>query len=122
MSAEAIEVLRGVVGEVEIELGNPTLHQAPHRLAEVGHEPHQPYGGNVSRSLLAEVGGHQHPVLIDVELLVGRQVAQVEEAIAHTRVLPIHDPDLAVVEEVGVQEVVVAGNLRLRAARLLDPV
>ena len=48
---------------------------------------------------------------VGVELVVDREVREVEEAVAHARVLPVDDPQvLAVVEEVRVQEVVVARN------------
>ena len=41
-AAEPIEVLGGVGDEVEVELGDPLLDDAPHRLPEVGHEAHEP--------------------------------------------------------------------------------
>jgi len=46
-AAEPIEVLGGVGDEVEVELGDPLLDDAPHRLAEVGHEAHEPEGPRV---------------------------------------------------------------------------
>jgi hypothetical protein len=39
---EPLEVLGGVGDEVEVELGDPLLDDAPHRLPEVGHEAHEP--------------------------------------------------------------------------------
>jgi len=41
-AAEPIEVLGGVGDEVEVELGDPLLDDAPHGLPEVGHEAHEP--------------------------------------------------------------------------------
>ena len=40
-AAMPLEVLGGVAVEVEVELRDDALHDAPHRLAEVGHEAHQ---------------------------------------------------------------------------------
>jgi hypothetical protein len=37
-----VEVLGGVGDEVEVELGDPLLDDAPHGLPEVGHEAHEP--------------------------------------------------------------------------------
>ena len=55
---------------------------------------------------------------VRVELVVDREVREVEEAVAHARVLPVDDPEpLAVVEEVRVQEVVVARHRRARRPR-----
>ncbi len=57
-----------------------------------------------------------------VELVVDREVREIEEAVAHARVLPVDDAEpLAVVEEVRVQEVVVARDGRVGCASLLDP-
>ena len=59
--------------------------------------------------------------LVVGEAVVDREVRQVEEDVAHPRVLPVDDPDpAAVVDEVGGEQVVVAGPLRHRAARPLD--
>ena len=54
--------------------------------------------------------------------MVDREVREVEEHVAHPRVLPVDDPDSpAVVDEVRVEEVVVARPLWRGAAQLLDP-
>ena len=42
----ALEVLRGVGPEVEVELRDDALDDAPHRLAEVGHEAHEVEGSH----------------------------------------------------------------------------
>ena len=47
---QAVEVLLRVLAEVEVELGHAPLHDAPHRLAEVGHEAEQLQRRAVSRS------------------------------------------------------------------------
>jgi hypothetical protein len=39
---EALEVLGGIGDEVEVELRDALLHDSPHGLAEVRHEPHEP--------------------------------------------------------------------------------
>ncbi len=71
---------------------------------------------------LAEVRLEQRLALGRVELVVDGEVREVEEAVAHPRVLPVDDAEpLAVVQEVGVQEVVVARDGRVGCASLLDP-
>ena len=47
------QVLARVGGEVEVELGDAALHDAPHALAEVGHDPHQPQRGEAPRRCTA---------------------------------------------------------------------
>ncbi len=67
-----------------------------------------------------EVGGQQEAVLLQPEVVIDRKVRQVEEPVPHACVLPIDDADVAVVDEVGVQQVVVARHLRLEAASAAD--
>ena len=58
---------------------------------------------------LAAVRREQLRTTFLVELVVDREVRKIEERVAHARVLPVDDPQpLAVVDEVGVEEVVVA--------------
>ena len=60
---------------------------------------------------LVEVGGEQRLLVGLVELVVDREVGEVEVAVAHPRVLPVDDPEaLAVGDEVGREQVVVAGH------------
>src|SRR5450759_5846439 len=56
------EVFVGVPPEVEIELRDPTLQHPPHRLAKVGHQPHEPEGGKVRRPLDTEVRSYKQPI------------------------------------------------------------
>src|SRR4051794_41979270 len=84
---QAPEVAGGVPGEVEVEVGEGALHDAPHRLAEVRQEA---AGGEVAR---AAVGGQQLGV---VDVVVDGEVAEVEGGVAHPRVLPVDDPQAAV--------------------------
>ena len=56
------------------------------------------------------------------ELVVDREVRQVEIWIGHSRVLPVENPDRAVVQHVRVEQVVVAEHAGLeRAGRLRCP-
>ena len=115
-------MLRRVAGEVEVQLRHGRLHHPPHRLAEVGHEAHQLERALVLSPRIAEVRREQLSARVGIELVVDREVREVEEAVAHARVLPVDDPQvLAVVEEVRVQEVVVARNGVAPAALLFDP-
>ena len=108
--------------EVEVELGHGRLHHAPHRLAEVGHEAHE------LERLARLPRGHRRSTpraalaLRRVELVIDREVREVEEAVTHPRVLPVDDAEaLAIVQEVRVQEIVVARDGRVGRASLLDP-
>ena len=47
-SAQPLEVLAGIRDEIEVELGDTLLDDAPHGLAEVRHEAHDREGGNVA--------------------------------------------------------------------------
>ena len=70
---------------------------------------------------LAEVRLEQRLAAVAVELVVDREVREVEEDIAHARVLPIDDPEApAVIDEVRVEKVVVTGTLGECTPRPLD--
>ena len=106
------------VREVEVELRHDALHHAPHRLAEVGHEPHQVDRREPGGVRVPGVRGEQHRPFLRVELVVDREVGEVEERVAHARVLPVDDEEtLAVVDEVRVEQVVVTGTGRLVGAQ-----
>ncbi len=56
-----------------------------------------------------QVSGHESLLLGRAELVVDGEVAEVEPAVAHPRVLPVDEPDpVGRVDEVGGEEVVVA--------------
>ena len=74
----------------------------------------------MAESALPEVVLQDGAVALAPELVVDREVRQVEVRVRHARVLPIEDPDGAVVKQVGVQEVVVAEHLRPEGASRLD--
>jgi hypothetical protein len=60
-------------------------------------------------------------VLLVAELVVDREVGEVEETVAHAGVLPVDDPDASsVVDEVRIQEVVVARREPRWASRSFD--
>src|SRR5687768_11096654 len=118
---EPLEMLARVGLEVEVELRYPLLDDSPHRLAEVGHEAHEDERRDLRGSRLAEVFLQQRAVLVLAELVVDGEVREIEEDVPHARVLPVDDADArAVVDEVGIEEVVVARPQRLRAASVLD--
>src|SRR2546427_3246856 len=107
-------MLAGVAREVEVELGNRLLQDPPHRLAVVGHEAHQPESRVLGGGDSTEVRHQQRRLVVLRQLMVDGEIAKVEEAIAHSRILPIHDPNGdAVIDEVGVEQVVVAEHGRL---------
>ena len=120
-SAPSARVLGGVGGEVKLERRDPLLHDSPHGFAEVRHEAHQDQGRAGLLIDLAEIGREQFPVLFVAELVIDGEVGQIEEAIAHARVLPVDDADaLPVVDEIRVQQVVVAGSGTFALPRSLD--
>src|SRR5947209_7328560 len=118
---QAGEVLCRVFDEAEFQLRDSALQHAPHPLPEIGHEPHQPQSREVPFTDLIEIGMQQLAIVVDSELVVDREVRQVEEPIPHARVLPVDDANLAVIEEVRVQEVVVARHIWFHAPRGADP-
>ncbi len=75
-------------------------------------------------SYLARVGLQERRVAVRVQLVIDREVAEIERRVAHSGVLPVDDPKpVSIVDEVGVQQVVVAGpKLHRRGqAGQLDP-
>ena len=68
----------------------------------------------------AEVVAQDRLVAPVRQLVVDREVRQVEEGIGHPRVLPVEDADRAVMEHVGVQQVVVAEHAGAERAGRLD--
>src|SRR3712207_9589010 len=75
-SLEPREVLVGVGAEVEVDLRDPLLHDAPHRLAEVRHEPHQAQRAEVALAHVPEVRLEQHAVLLVAERSEERRVGK----------------------------------------------
>ena len=122
MRSQPREVLVGVCGEVEVELRDRGLHDAPHRLPEVRHEPHQLEDAPVARAQRPDVGLEQRVAGFLVEPVVDAEVREVEEDVTHPGVLPVDDPQsVAVVDEVRIEEIVVARTLRRGPAEMLDP-
>src|SRR5437764_2685419 len=92
VSLQAREVVAGVAGEVEVELGNGRLHDAPRGLAGVRDEHHQAQRGTPARvGRVAEVRREKPILRTLVKLVVDRQVAEIEETVAHARVLPVNE-------------------------------
>src|SRR4051812_34642264 len=74
---QATEVLGGVGGEVEVQVADRRLYDAPQRLAHVGHRAHQAQGREAPRrARLVPVGRQQGAVVGVGEAVVDRQVAQ----------------------------------------------
>ena len=84
-------MLARVGGEVEVELRDRGLHDTPHRLAKVGHEAHQLQSSHVFASDGSEVRLEQVVACVLVELVVDREVREIEERVAHSCVLPVDD-------------------------------
>jgi hypothetical protein len=119
---ESLEVPVRVFDEVEVELRQRLLDDTPHRLAEVGHEPHHAQHRCVRLRPFAEVAAQQLVVGFGPELVVDREVREVEEDVAHPGVLPVDDPEPSVVDdEVRAEEIVVARPPVLWPAHARDP-
>src|ERR1039457_3653468 len=89
---QPVEVLAPVALEVEVELRDLPLHHGPGRLARVREQPHQLQGRALSvRWGVPVVGAQETLVGRLVEVVVDREVAEVEARIAHPRVLPVDD-------------------------------
>jgi hypothetical protein len=115
-------MLLGIAGEIEVELRDPLLDDAPHRFAEVGHEAHHRQRRGIRLARDAEVGAEEFLLVLCLQLVVDREVREIEEDVTHARVLPVDDPDpIRVADEVRVQEVVVAGPQRLATSGSFDP-
>src|SRR3990172_185471 len=116
--ARALEVPIGVIAEVEVELRDAALQEPPHRLAHVGGDAHQAQSGQPPGGRLAEISLQQQDVLRLVEIVMAGEVRQIEESLPHGGVLPIQNAQRAVIEEVGIEQIVVAqAGFRSRPGR-----
>ena len=120
---EAGEVLGGVGGVVEVELGMDLGDHAPHRLAQQrggghrGEAQAERVVGRPRRNRPRAAGGLQ----VRGKLVVGGEAAEIEERGVEAGVFPVDQPEaLAVVDEVGGQQVVVAEDDVDRAERRLE--
>src|SRR3954447_12665952 len=115
------EPVARVGGEVVVEVGEHLLDDAPHPLAVLRRGAVQPQPGELGLVAVAEVRGQQLGVVVHLERVHRREVAEVEERVAHAGVLPVDEPQpVAVVEQVGRQQVVVAQRGLERRRRPLD--
>src|ERR671924_1844095 len=90
-----------------VQVRDGRLQVTPRRLAEVRGQPHQLQATQLLRADLPEVRREQQQLLLLIELTVGGESAQVEEAVAAAGELPVDDPHaVAVIDEVGRQQVV----------------
>ena len=78
---------------VECQCADALLHDGPHRLARVADDPHEAEPGDVAGRDRPEVRLEECRFGIDVEAVVGGEVAEIEHAVVHTRVLPVEQPD-----------------------------
>ena len=118
-------MLARICDEIHVKRADALLQHAPHRLPKVGDHAHQRQSSEALRAGRAAVVGRKEiVVLIGGQLVVDAEVAEIEERIAHPGVLPVDDPDArAVVDEVRVEQIVVAGTRLQRRGEAghLDP-
>src|SRR5271166_2416322 len=111
---QALEVRARVAVEVEVELGDLRLHDAPGGLARVGEDAHQRERGSASVGRGPAVVGAQQALVVGVgEVVVDGQDAEVEAGVAHAGVLPVDDQQplaVASADDVAGEQVVVAGT------------
>src|SRR5258708_12281204 len=100
----AFEMLRGVAVEVEAELGDAALQHAPHRLAKIGHELHHRQRGEALLARIIEISVEQNLILSCPEFVVDGQFGEVEETVAHPRLLPADYPDRPLLQEFPLHE------------------
>src|SRR3990172_820047 len=77
------EVRLGIPDEIEIQPRDAALQQSPHRLARVRGDAHQPQPGQAPGRGITEVGLEQKAVLRLVEVMIAREIRQVEEDVSH---------------------------------------
>ena len=104
------------VPEVEIDVADRVLDGRPQRPPVLGHQPQQPCSRHLVGDRPAVVVGHQGLELVERQVRLAPDVAELESGVAVARVLVVDQPQaVAAVDEVGRQQVVVAGDGRHRA-------
>src|SRR5215204_7796815 len=87
----------------------------PQRPAVPRHQPEQPGPGDLVAQVLAVVAVDEHLELLETEQALAPDVAQLEARVVVAAVLVVDEPEpVAVVDEVGREQVVVARHGRLR--------
>ena len=85
------------------------MNDAPHGLATVGHDSHQLKPSNEGWRDIPEIQAEQFSLGFFGEAVVDREIPEIEEEVAHPRVLVVDDDDaFGRHQKVGVQQVVVA--------------
>src|SRR3990170_3903346 len=105
---QTLEMFIRIPPEIEFQFGNANLYCPPHGLPVIGDNAHHFQARPVFRGHLSEVTGQQDAVMLVGEIVVDRQVGEIEIEIAHASILPIQDTHLAIEEKICVQKVIVA--------------
>src|SRR6266542_484108 len=79
------EVTSRIVDVIEVQGGQTLLHDAPHRLAEVRHDPHELQSGHAGRGDPAEVQLEEQHLGVLAHAVVDREVPQIEEQVQSLR-------------------------------------
>ena len=112
-----VVTLHGPPPEVEVQWAGAILDAAPQCPAVLADNALQPSTGELVPQPPAVVGGHQLVELLQGQLTFGPRVAQLEAGIVVAGIFVVDQPQLvAVLDEVGGQQVVVAWNGRLVGA------
>src|SRR5579862_1369333 len=107
----AVEALHGPGPEVVLDRAGAVLDRAPQRPAVHTDQAEQPGPGGHAAPGAAVVRGDQPGQGVGGQAGLGRDVAQLEAGVVVAGQLVVDEPDpVAVVDEVGGQQVVVAGN------------
>ena len=106
-----VVLLHRPLPEVEVEVADRVLDRAPQRPAVLRHHAEESSPGHLIGQGLAVVMGDELLELVERQVGLAPDVAQLEGGIAVARVLPVDQPQpVAGVDDVGRQEVVVAGH------------
>jgi threonine dehydratase len=111
---QPLEVRSRVRTEIDVERGDVRLQHTPRGLAHIGQHAHQFQRRPRARvGRPAKVGAQQALLGVGVEAVVDREVAEVEQTVAHARVLPVdqqHAPAIWLANDVLSKQVVVTGT------------
>src|SRR5215470_4912095 len=109
--------------EVEVEVGDSVLDRAPERPAVLRHQAPQPCARDLVAQRPAPVGGDELLELLEREVRLAPDVAELERRLVVAGVLVVDEPHLATdVDEVLREEIVVARHrlFRLHAHRTVE--
>src|SRR5215471_20699968 len=102
--------------EIEVERACRVLYRSPQRPAVLAHHPEQPGTCDLVPQRRPVISGDQFGQRVQGQLALTPDVAQLKTGVVVARILVVDQPDpLPVVDEVGGEQIVVAGNGGVRS-------